>query len=209
MELLLKQGVSSKNPPTLLQPMETNDGMTENYRKTPFVVQAACAGNLDSLQLLLQNGRDIKDVGHICLSRRRRNQVASNVIGAAAYHGHARIIKFALSRLDSRTYGNLAAMESQDTRSSKAGAFVAELEGYTPLMLAICGENANLEVVKCLLAAQVDYTCREKSTGNNILHLAARHCANFDILEYLVKNLKQEYLFERNLKGETPLTICQ
>lgn len=192
----------------MLQNFPTEDNFCENYRRTPLLVQAACAGNLDVFQLLLQNGRDIKDIGHICLSRRRRNSVCSNVIGAAAYHGHHRIVKFIMSRVDGRAFGSTPVMEIQDMRNSKASAFSPEMEGYTPLMLAISGENANLEVVKLLLAAQVDYTVRETATNSNLLHLAARQCPNHEILEYLVKNLKHEYLFERNMHGETPLTIC-
>lgn len=48
----------------------------------------------------------------------------------------------------------------------------------------------------------------EKLTGDNILHLAARWCPKLDILEYLVRSLNHEMLFERNLKGDTPLSIC-
>lgn len=75
-------------------------------------------------------------------------------------------------------------------------------------MLAIVSENANLEIVKQLLAARANYSMNEKLTGDNILHLAARWCSKLDILEYLVRSLNHEMLFERNLKGDTPLSIC-
>lgn len=61
--------------------------------------------------------------------------------------------------------------------------------------------------MKQLLAAQANFQQREKGTGDNILHLAARHCPSLEILEYLVRSLNQEMLFERNLKGDTPLSI--
>lgn len=75
-------------------------------------------------------------------------------------------------------------------------------------MLAVASEKANLEVVKQLLAAHATFTNKEKHTGDNIVHLAARHCPNLEILEYLVRSLNQDMLFERNKKGDTPLSIC-
>jgi ankyrin repeat protein len=74
-------------------------------------------------------------------------------------------------------------------------------------MLAIVSEHANLECVKQLLASNATYTIREKVSGDNILHLAARSNTKLEILEYLVRSLNQEMLFERNLKGDTPLSI--
>jgi hypothetical protein len=63
---------------------------------------------------LLQNGRDIKEVGHICLSRRKHNSIISNVVGAAAYFGNAKVLKFIIARLDKATFEqvNLPALES-------------------------------------------------------------------------------------------------
>jgi len=102
----------------------------------------------------------------------------------------------------------LPSKESQDIRPFKTGPYVAEFEGFTPLMLAIVSEKANLEIVKMLLVAQANFNIREKISGDNILHLAARWCPKLDILEYLVRSLNQDMLFERNLKGDTPLSIC-
>lgn len=41
-------------------------------------------------------------------------------------------------------------------------------------MLALVSDHANLEVIKLLLAAKANFNVREKTTGDNILHLAAR-----------------------------------
>jgi hypothetical protein len=101
---------------------------------------------------------------------------------------------------------NYTALESQDTR--KSGAYTPEFEGFTPLMLAVVSDKSNLDCIKQLLAAQASFTQREKSTGDNILHLAARSATPLATMEYLVRSLSQEMLFERNLKGDTPLSIC-
>ena len=109
-------------PPSKVQPMPQSPEFSQNYRKTSFLIQAANQGNLDSFQLLLQHGSDIKESGIICLSRRRKNIVVGSVMAAAAYHGNHQILKFAMTRLDVREYGSMGALESQDA-ARKAGAF--------------------------------------------------------------------------------------
>jgi hypothetical protein len=122
-QLLLSKGVSSANPPVSVVEVPGYPAYSESYRKSPFLIQAACQGNLEIFQILLQNGRDIKDVGHICLSRRRRNSVISNVVAAASYHGHTRLLKFILQRPEAREFVNVACMEQIDARPLKGGAF--------------------------------------------------------------------------------------
>lgn len=75
-------------------------------------------------------------------------------------------------------------------------------------MLAIASEHTNLDIIKQLLAAGADYKVHEKVTGDNIIHLSARWSAKIEIIEYLVRSLSSELLFERNSKGETPLSIA-
>lgn len=103
---------------------------------------------------------------------------------------------------------NLPALESQDIRPLKTGPFSPEFESYTPLMFAICSENGTLDVVKQLLTAGANFKVHEKVSGDNIIHLSARWSAKIEIIEYLVKSLSSDLLFERNLKGETPLSIA-
>jgi ankyrin repeat protein len=75
-------------------------------------------------------------------------------------------------------------------------------------MLAICSEHGTLDIVKQLLNAGANFKVHDKINGDNIIHLSARYSAKIDIIEYLVKSLSSELLFERNLKGETPLSIA-
>jgi hypothetical protein len=181
-----------------------------NYRKTPYLIQAAQQGNLDSVQLLLQKGCDLKEVGHICLSRRKHNSTSSNLVGAAAYYGNSRVLKFIISRLGNSTYEqvNFKALECSDIRPLKTGPFSPEFESYTPLMLSICSEHGSLDIVKQLLTSGADFKVHDKSSGDNIIHLSARWSAKIEIIEYLVKSLSSDLLFERNEKGETPLSIA-
>ena len=48
---------------------------------------------------------------------------------------------------------------------------------------------------------------RESTTNNNILHLAAKHCTDNQVIEYVVKNCRLD-IFERNNAGDTAMTIC-
>ena len=84
---------------------------------------------------------------------------------------------------------NLPSVESQDFKPQKNSTYTPEFEGFTPLMLAIVSDQANLEVIKLLLAAKADFNVREKTTGDNVLHLAARSCVKIEILEYLTRSL--------------------
>jgi hypothetical protein len=74
-------------------------------------------------------------------------------------------------------------------------------------MLTLCSEFSSLEVVKILLAAKANFKVHDKLTGDNILHLAVRWSTKIEIIEYLVRSLSSDLLFERNIKGETPLSI--
>ena len=148
-----------------------------------------------------------EEVGHICLSKRHKNSVVSNVVGAAAYWGHTELLKFVLSILSDESV-NFPATEASDRRLTKSAPFQPELQGYTPLMLAIISPHPSLECVKSLLSNQAKYTVKDKSTGNTILHLAAEKCAKDEIVEYLFNNLKID-VFARNKNGHTPLTLCE
>jgi ankyrin repeat protein len=77
-------------------------------------------------------------------------------------------------------------------------------------MLAICSEHGTQDIVKQLLIGGANFKVHDNITGDNIFHLSARYSAKIDIIEYLVKSLSSELemLIERNLKGETPLSIA-
>ena len=60
------------------------------------------------------------------------------MLGAAAYWGHAKVLKVILSTLPQEAV-DLPALESADRRPAKGGPFQPELNGYTPLMLAVVG----------------------------------------------------------------------
>ena len=74
-------------------------------------------------------------------------------------------------------------------------------------MLAVAAGGHTSECVKILLGSKADYNVRD-SQGNSILHIAAIY-QNYHSLEYLLKNCPKLSIFERNTKGDTPLSIIQ
>ena len=80
------------SPPTVVPPTATDGehgvAIAAAYGTAPYTIQAACAGDPETLKQLCNAGCSAaEDVGHFCLSRRRQNNVASNGLGAAAYWG--------------------------------------------------------------------------------------------------------------------------
>ena len=73
-------------------------------------------------------------------------------------------------------------------------------------MLAVAGGDQNLECVRLLLQSKANPSLTD-SYGNTLLHIAAIYGSN-DILKYLVQNLRQISIFERNNAGETALSIA-
>jgi hypothetical protein len=87
---------------------------------------------------------NINDVGYVGLSKKRKNQVISNVLGAAAYNGATDILKNLLVRQKASIFNlNFPALEKQDF--NQKGNFVKEMSGFTPLMLAVAGGILNKE----------------------------------------------------------------
>lgn len=64
-------------------------------------------------------------MGHICLSKRRLNSVASNVIGAAAYHGNTNLLNYLLGKVD-RDLVDVQSIETADRLAAKSGPFKPE-----------------------------------------------------------------------------------
>ena len=94
LEFFIDKGADIRHPPETVSKVHSEKNKeSENYRKAPFIIQAASAGSIDAFKFLLQKGLQINEDGFVCFSRKRKNQVISNVIGAAAYHGHSKLVK--------------------------------------------------------------------------------------------------------------------
>lgn len=203
-ELLIKKGADIMNAPGAIPD-------DPKYRRSPFMLQAAASGSIETIECVLEHGGAIADRGFITLSKKKKNQVVSNVIGCAAFHGRKKLLEHVLRRVD-KSYLEFKAVETQDTQytplteSIHDKKFEREFNKFTPLMLCVVNGDQNLDCVKVLLNNGADFNAKD-DCGNNLLHIAASYGHN-KMLDYFTKNLKIG-IFERNNKGETALTICQ
>ena len=157
------------------------------------------------MNIILKNGGKITEQGYVGLSRKKKNQVISNAIGAAAFNGSIDVLKQLMSKSGSILNINQPAIEKLDY--NQKGPLVKEYAGFTPIMLAVAEGAQNIEAVRILLANKADTTILD-TYGNNILHIAA-HYQNIDAIEYLTLNSQKLNILERNQNGETPMSIVQ
>lgn len=105
-DFFVEKGVDIMNPPELVQSDDT-------YRRSPFIIQAAKSGSVETFEAVRRHGANVTEGGCICLSKRKKNVVISNVIGAAAYTGKIKMLKYLLEKLPKEAR-NIEAMEHQD-----------------------------------------------------------------------------------------------
>ena len=157
-------------------------------------------------------GQDANLGAHIALSKVRRNNICSNVIGGAAYHGHHEALEYCLKNVPATNYKyyvDIPSLEEKDDLTNKNGPFIPEVQGFTPLQLALVSPKPNYLVVKLLFAYGADQSIREKSTNNNIMHLASTS-GDIELIKYVVYNASNHAdLYETNIDGDTPLTLCR
>lgn len=165
----IQKGCKVDNPPEIVSKLYIDHKDKSEYRKSPFIIQAACAGQLDIFETLVHHGCRITDQGYIALSKKRKNQVITNVVGAAAFHNSTKILQHMLKKKSLSDINHLA-FEKLDFNAK--GPLNQEYTGYTPLMLAVAGGGQNLEAVKLLVANKADLTVKDP-VGNSVLHVAA------------------------------------
>jgi ankyrin repeat protein len=197
-DLLVDRGSDIHNPPDAIKG-------EDSYRKTSHLITAVVGGDVPTLEAVMRAGRSINDRGFITFSKKRKNLVTSNIVGAAAYWGKKKMLAHLLENV-SASYLNAEAIEDTDYKNQKETKLVKEMSKYTPLMLCVAKGDENLDCVKMLLRHSADYK-RKDEYNNTILHIAAINGSN-KILEYIAKHLKVD-IFDRNKSGETALSICK
>ena len=131
-EFLTKKGIGISNPPEWTR--------SRYYRMTPYILQAVKSGSIDTVNAILGAKADIKTTGFVCLSKKYQNNVSSNVIGCAAYHGHPKLLKYLISKWGGFHYSavNHKCEEKHDNFNSRMSTvYKKDFVNYTPLMLSI------------------------------------------------------------------------
>jgi hypothetical protein len=93
LEYYLSKGANVELPPETVSKLYIDHSKKSEYRKAPFIIQAACQGDLACFETLLKKGCRTGETGFIGFSRKRKNQVVSNIVGAAAFNGSSKILK--------------------------------------------------------------------------------------------------------------------
>ena len=85
-------------PPESVSKLYIDHSKKPEYRKSPFIIQASCQGDLACFETLLKSGCRLGETGFIGFSKKRKNQVISNITGAAAFNGSTKILKYLLKK---------------------------------------------------------------------------------------------------------------
>jgi hypothetical protein len=180
----------------------------ESYLKVdcPWIIQAAVGGDIDIFNYLLDHGANVNSVGHITLSRKNKNSVISNVLGAAAYYGRSNLVHFILEK-----YPAVDKNYKCTEKKAKVKQFnqSKEFADFTPVHLCISSEiqeDDTIEILRKLntYGSKFDLTDFNK---NNILHLATK-LNKFAVVKYIVDDLKLiNFANDLNKEGQTPVAV--
>ena len=142
---LVEDGVKLSVPPELSQYTD------QDYRRSTYLIQGIKSGKADLVEYLLEKGAKLGEVGSICISKKHGNNVVSNVIGCAAYHGKTAVLKMLLPKAaksdiefkpsEEEDKEKLSWSEaSEEKKDGSAPPATKELSGYTPLMLSVTND---------------------------------------------------------------------
>ena len=195
------------NSPNILKDVKDN----YNEVNCPFVIMSGIGGDINIFNYLLDHKlfSDKTQTGAIGLSKKLKNIINSNVIGACAYYGKHELLKHLLSNFKNEFDINFPSQE----RKSKIGrvGFSKEYTGFTPCMLAIvgpCEDKQTIEVLKILKTYNAVFN-KEVFNKDNLLHLCVKS-KKIETAKYLIEDLKLvELIDETNKDGHTPLSLSQ
>lgn len=204
---LLDDGATLDSPPLELStetygvPPETAEAL-RSYRRTPYLILAACRASEEMVDLLLNRGANIRQLGYVGTSKAKLNAVVSNVLGAAVFHNRPNMVRWLFSKFSAEDLGlELLTIEEKGVGKSLS----KEYTGCTPLLLSV--HRCDTPEVSTVLLEYGASTAALDWQQNNALHLAAAlHktalVSYFSALPAVTWSL-------RNSKGETAFSIAK
>ena len=173
----------------------------------PLIIQAAIGGDLDIFKFLVDRGANLQTTGHIAISRKNKNSVISNVLGAAAFYGRVSLVHFILEKYPKV---DLNFKASEKKAKAKQFSLNKEFTDFTPAHLAISSEISDddtiIEILKLLSDYRADLSLLDNNK-NNIFHLASKF-ENLRVVQFLLEELKLGPLASQiNKEGQSPISI--
>ena len=179
----------------------------------PFALMVGISGHVDIFEQFMNKKLivDKKVTGVIGLSKKYKNAINSNVIGACAFYGHSKLLHFILNNYHEKEQFDLDFATKEERGKKNKLSFNKEYSGCTPALLAIVGPSSDeytLDVLKCLkdFGAKFDVNMWN---NENILHLAVKNnkleCAKYICEKLGLKNLVND----TNKDGYTPPSLAQ
>ena len=178
----------------------------------PFIIMAGISGHIDIFEYLMNQKLIInkKISGVIGLSKKNKNLMYSNVIGACAFYGKYKLLEFILKNYKDELDIGFITIEKKAKNNIKIN-LLKEYTGCTPALLAVVGlaeDKDTLEVLKILKQYNAKFD-NSNVNKDNILHLAIKNkkleCAKYICEELGLKNL----LNDSNKDGYNPLSLAQ
>ena len=178
----------------------------------PFILMAGISGHIDIFEYLMNQKLIInkKISGVIGLSKKNKNLLYSNVIGACAFYGKYKLLEFILKNYKDELDIGFITIEKKAKNNIKIN-LLKEYTGCTPALLAVVGlaeDKDTLEVLKILKQYNAKFD-NSNVNKDNILHLAIKNkkleCAKYICEELGLKNL----LNDSNKDGYNPLSLAQ
>jgi ankyrin repeat protein len=171
----------------------------------PMIILAAIGGDIDIFSYFIDKGSNINSAAHITLSKKHRNSVTSNILGAAAYYGRVDLANYILDKYK-KVDINFRAIEKKS--KIKINLQNKEFTDFTPLLLSIVSdapEDYSIHIIKLLHKYGANFETTDFAM-NNILHLAVKY-NKLAIIKFLVEKLNL-YNEGINKGGHTPLGIA-
>ena len=179
----------------------------------PFAIMAGIGGDIGVFKILfsknLINIYNINNSGIIGLSKKYKNAINSNIVGACAYYGNDKLLEYILKNYRTEIDININT-EEKKSKNSKFH-FLKEFTGFTPALLAVGGlanDNKTVEILKILEEYKANFENKDFNE-NNIIHIATKE-NKIKSLKLLIEsfNLK-DIINESNNDNLMPYTIAQ
>ena len=179
--------------------------------QVPFIIMAGIGGHIDIFEQFMNKKliTNKKVTGAIGMSKKTKNVLYSNVIGACAYYGHNKLLEFILKNYKDEVDIEISTTEKK-SKNTKI-RLIKEYTGCTPPLLAVAGpapDEITLDILKTLKKYDAKFDINNYNE-DNILHLAVTN-NKFECVKFICKELGLTDLISRsNSKGNTPLFLAQ